>query len=110
MLVDPIGEVLPCHAPAIIPGLVFDSVRAHELAWIWRESKAFMRFRGDAWTPTTCLECPRKQRDFGGCRCQAFLMAGDPDAMDPVCGYSPDHGKLVDLRTNSLELLPVYRE
>jgi len=109
MLVDPIGEVLPCHAAAIIPGLVFDSVRDHELAWIWKESEAFMRFRGDAWMPTTCLECPRKERDFGGCRCQAFLLTGDPDAMDPVCSYSPDHGKLVDLRMSSPELLPIYR-
>ena len=110
MLVDPTGDVLPCHAAAVIPGLQFDSVRDHDLAWIWKESPAFMRFRGDAWMPKTCLECPRKERDFGGCRCQAFLMTGDPDAMDPVCSYSPDHGRLVDLRRSSPELLPVYRQ
>jgi pyrroloquinoline quinone biosynthesis protein E len=109
MLVDPVGEVLPCHSAAIIPGLKFDSVREHELAWIWNKSAAFMRFRGDAWMPKTCLECTRKERDFGGCRCQAFLLTGDADAMDPVCSYSPDHGKLLELRVGIPELLPIYR-
>lgn len=109
MLVDPVGDVLPCHSAAIIPGLKFDSVRIHELAWIWNESAAFMRFRGDAWMPKTCLGCPRKEQDFGGCRCQAFLLTADADAMDPVCSYSPDHGKLLELRVSLPELMPIYR-
>ena len=28
--------------------------------------------------------------DFGGCRCQAFLLTGDAGATDPVCSRSPD--------------------
>lgn len=110
MLVDPSGAVLPCHAAATIPGLVFDNVRERKLASIWRDSKAFLRFRGDAWMSKTCRECPGKERDFGGCRCQAFSMTGNPDAIDPVCSYSPDHGKLLALRTSSPQSLPIYRQ
>ena len=99
MLVDPAGNVLPCHAAAVIPNLEFDSVRAHELGWIWRESSAFQHFRGDAWMPDTCLKCPRKEIDFGGCRCQAYQLTGDAKAIDPVCRYSPSHGLLETLRS-----------
>jgi pyrroloquinoline quinone biosynthesis protein E len=33
--------------------------------------------------------------DFGGCRCQAFLITGDAALTDPVCTLSP-HRHLVD--------------
>ena len=110
MLIDPIGSVLPCHAAAVIPNLEFDNVRMHNLAWIWRESSAFQRFRGDAWMPGTCLECPRKEIDFGGCRCQAYLLTGDVNEIDPVCRYSPSHELLQTLRTDGAEILPMWRE
>jgi pyrroloquinoline quinone biosynthesis protein E len=29
--------------------------------------------------------------DFGGCRCQAFLLTGDATVTDPVCTLSPHH-------------------
>ncbi len=109
MLIDPIGQALPCHTAAVIPGMSFDNVREHDLEWIWRESSAFQRFRGDAWMPETCLACPRKEVDFGGCRCQAFLLTGDADAIDPVCSYSPHHAQLETLRAPSTELLPIWR-
>ena len=109
MLIDPLGQALPCHAAAVIPNLKFDNVREHELAWIWKESPAFQRFRGDAWMSETCKACPRKEVDFGGCRCQAFLLTGDAKAIDPVCIYSPDHSLLEPLRTQSAELLPIWR-
>ncbi len=109
MLIDPIGQALPCHAAGVIPGMSFDNVRERELEWIWRESPAFQRFRGDSWMPETCLACPRKEVDFGGCRCQAFLLTGDPAAIDPVCSYSPHHANLETLRTQSLEVLPIWR-
>jgi len=109
MLIDPAGQVLPCHSAAIIPGLEFDNVREHDLAWIWQSSSAFQRFRGDAWMSDTCLSCPRKERDFGGCRCQAFMLTGDPDAIDPVCSYSPHHGLLQELRVSVPETLPIWR-
>jgi pyrroloquinoline quinone biosynthesis protein E len=109
MLIDPIGQAMPCHAAAVIPGLEFDNVRQHDLRWIWQSSPAFNRFRGDGWMPETCLACPRKEKDFGGCRCQAFLLTGDAEAIDPVCGYSPHHNLLTTLRTSTPEALPIWR-
>jgi pyrroloquinoline quinone biosynthesis protein E len=91
MLINPSGRVLPCHAAEIIPGMEFDSVREHTLEWIWNDSGAFQRFRGDKWMPEPCSSCERKSEDFGGCRCQAFLITGDPTATDPVCSLSPNH-------------------
>jgi len=110
MLVNPVGDVLPCHSAAVIPDLRFDNVREHDLAWIWRSSAAFERFRGDTWMSETCLACPRKERDFGGCRCQAFMLTGDADAIDPVCTYSPHHGLLQTLRIPATDILPIWRD
>jgi pyrroloquinoline quinone biosynthesis protein E len=109
MLIDPAGQAMPCHAAAIIPDLEFDNVREHDLSWIWESSAAFKRFRGDAWMPQTCLACPRKERDFGGCRCQAFLLTGDAEAIDPVCQFSPNHELLKVLRMPSENALPIWR-
>jgi pyrroloquinoline quinone biosynthesis protein E len=91
MLINPSGEVLPCHAAGVIPGMQFDTVRQHALEWIWRESAAFRKFRGEEWMPEPCRSCARRAEDFGGCRCQAFLIAGDATATDPVCSLSPAH-------------------
>ncbi|AXC14679.1 Coenzyme PQQ synthesis protein E [Acidisarcina polymorpha] len=110
MLIDPAGQAMPCHAAAVIPGLHFDNVREHDLAWIWSSSSAFNRFRGDAWMPETCLSCARKEKDFGGCRCQAYLLTGDAEAIDPVCGYSPQHRLLQHLRSSAPEVLPIWRQ
>ncbi|MCU1323587.1 MAG: Coenzyme synthesis protein [Acidobacteriaceae bacterium] len=109
MLIDPVGQAMPCHSAAVIPGLTFDNVRQHDLRWIWRDSAAFQRFRGDSWMSDTCLACPRKERDLGGCRCQAFMLTGDAEAIDPVCTYSPHHGLLQTLRTSTPEVLPIWR-
>ncbi len=109
LLIDPIGQALPCHAAAVIPEMRFDTVRERSLAWIWRESAAFNRFRGDAWMSETCKTCPRKERDFGGCRCQAFQLTGDANAIDSVCTLSPDHTLMAQLRTKISEPLPIWR-
>lgn len=94
--VNPRGDVLPCQAAAdAIPGLAFENVRTRDLAWIWRESAAFNRFRGFDWMPEPCRSCPDRKRDFGGCRCQAALFTGDAARTDPVCEFSPDR-PLVD--------------
>ncbi len=45
--------------------------------------------------PEPCRSCDRREIDFGGCRCQAFLLTGNPSATDPVCHLSPMH-HLVD--------------
>lgn len=87
--VTPSGRVLPCHAAETIPGLSFDNVRDRPLASIWYESSAFNAYRGEAWMPDLCRSCERKQKDFGGCRCQAMALANDAAATDPVCIRSP---------------------
>jgi pyrroloquinoline quinone biosynthesis protein E len=95
LTVNPVGQVLPCPNAAGIPGLVFDSVRERSLAAIWQESESFNRFRGTEWMSLPCRECPQKEIDFGGCRCQAALLTGNPGATDPVCMLSPDR-KIID--------------
>jgi len=91
MLIDPAGKALPCHAAGVIPNLVFDNVRDHSLSWLWDESPAFRRFRGEDWMREPCRSCERRAEDFGGCRCQAMLLAGDPNATDPACSKAPAH-------------------
>lgn len=95
MTVNPRGDVLPCQAANAISGMTFDNVRDHGLEWIWRESESFNRFRGTEWLPEPCRSCPERTIDFGGCRCQAALIAGDAAVTDPVCEFSP-HRRLVD--------------
>jgi pyrroloquinoline quinone biosynthesis protein E len=85
------GLALPCHEARRLPGLAFANVREHDLGWIWRDSPAFNAYRGDAWMKEPCRSCPEKVKDFGGCRCQAFLLTGDAANADPVCSLSPQH-------------------
>ena len=91
MLINPAGKVLPCHAAEVIPGLDFETVRERSLEFIWRESSSFQRFRGEAWMPEPCRSCERRTEDFGGCRCQAFLLTQDVNATDPACSLAPAH-------------------
>jgi pyrroloquinoline quinone biosynthesis protein E len=91
MLINPAGKVLPCHAAEIIPGLEFENVKEKTLEWIWQESSSFQRFRGEAWMPEPCRSCDRRTVDFGGCRCQALLLTGDPTVTDPACSLAPTH-------------------
>jgi pyrroloquinoline quinone biosynthesis protein E len=92
LTVAPDGAVLPCQTARDIPGLEFPSVRAAALEDIWFRAPVFQRFRGTDWMPEPCRSCERREIDFGGCRCQAFLLAGNAAATDPVCQLSPLHG------------------
>ncbi len=91
LTVAPDGAVLPCQSAREIPGLDFPNVRNATLDEIWFKAPVFERFRGTDWMPEPCRSCDRREIDFGGCRCQAFLLAGDPAATDPVCHLSPLH-------------------
>jgi pyrroloquinoline quinone biosynthesis protein E len=91
LLVDPKGTALPCHAAAVIPELRFENVRDQTIEWIWRESDSFQKFRGEIWMSEPCRSCERRAEDFGGCRCQAFMIARDAAATDPVCSLAPTH-------------------
>ena len=90
--VTPSGKAVPCHAAENLPGIAFPSVRDSTLADIWYRSDGFNRFRGTDWMAEPCRSCDRREIDWGGCRCQAFLLAGDANRADPVCALSPDHG------------------
>ena len=101
LTVNPIGDVLPCPtASSAIPDMHFDNVRANSLDWIWRESESFNKFRGTAWMRAPCRDCPERERDFGGCRCQAALLTGNANNTDPVCDLSL-HRHLVDQLVNN---------
>ncbi|MFI4879313.1 MAG: pyrroloquinoline quinone biosynthesis protein PqqE [Steroidobacterales bacterium] len=91
LAVAPDGTALPCHAARTLPGLELPNVRGADVRAIWYDSPAFNRFRGDAWMKEPCRSCPEKVKDFGGCRCQAYLLTGDADNADPVCDLSPHH-------------------
>ena len=107
--VTPSGRVLPCHAAEVIPGLEFWSVRDHSLEDIWQYSPAFNAFRGTDWMPEPCASCSRRDQDFGGCRCQAFLLTGDARATDPVCHLAPHHAVVAELAAVQEERAYVYR-
>ncbi|MGH8750594.1 MAG: pyrroloquinoline quinone biosynthesis protein PqqE [Burkholderiales bacterium] len=85
------GVVLPCHEARMLPGLTFPNVRAADMKWIWYDSPAFNTYRGDEWMKEPCRTCPEKTKDFGGCRCQAYMLTGDARNADPVCDLSPQH-------------------
>ncbi|MCP5201987.1 MAG: pyrroloquinoline quinone biosynthesis protein PqqE [Gammaproteobacteria bacterium] len=95
LTIAPDGSALPCHAATSLPGISFPNVRDHSVREIWYESEAFNHFRGFDWMAEPCRSCPEKTRDFGGCRCQAYLLTGDAANADPVCGKSPHHDRLV---------------
>ena len=91
LTVTPDGTALPCHTAKMLPGLAFPNVREHSIGHIWWDSEGFNRYRGDSWMKDPCRSCPDKEKDLGGCRCQAYLLAQDPTAADPVCSHSPHH-------------------
>ena len=90
--IAPDGTALPCHAARTLPGIDFPNVRDTSVEDIWYTSDAFSRYRGDAWMKDPCRTCADKDKDFGGCRCQALAMTGDAANADPVCAKSPRHG------------------
>lgn len=96
LTITPDGTALPCHAARMLPGLAFPNVRDAGLAAIWYDSEGFNRYRGDAWMQEPCRSCPEKVKDFGGCRCQAYLLTGDATNADPVCDLSPYHQRVTD--------------
>lgn len=95
MVVTADGVALPCHQARMLPGFDFPRVQERPLRWIWYDSPAFGRFRGFDWMGEPCRSCPERFKDFGGCRCQAFLLTGDAANTDPVCDLSPEHDRVV---------------
>jgi pyrroloquinoline quinone biosynthesis protein E len=96
MTIAPDGGVLPCHTAKMLPGLAFPNVREHGLREIWFDSEGFNRYRGTGWMKEPCASCDQREVDLGGCRCQAYMLANDPAAADPVCVKSPHHALVTD--------------
>jgi pyrroloquinoline quinone biosynthesis protein E len=104
LTIAPDGVALPCHSARELPGLDCPNVKDASIEQIWNESRAFNFFRGDEWMKEPCRSCDEKEKDHGGCRCQAYLLAGDMYAADPVCSKSPHHhliGEAIDAARSS---------
>ena len=98
MVVDPTGRLLPCHEAGMLPGLEFWNVKARSVSECWSDAPGMQAYRGTEWMPAPCRTCPERERDFGGCRCQAFRLVGDAGRTDPACEWSPDHERVVAAR------------
>lgn len=96
LTIAPDGVALPCHSARELPGLDCPNVNDYSIEEIWYQSKAFNFFRGDQWMKEPCLSCDEKEKDVGGCRCQAYILTGDMYKTDPVCSKSPDHHVIQD--------------
>jgi pyrroloquinoline quinone biosynthesis protein E len=96
LTIAPDGTALPCHTARMLPGLEFPNVTRMSVADIWYRSEGFNRFRGTGWMKEPCRSCDEREKDLGGCRCQAYLLAADPEAADPVCAKSPHRGIVDD--------------
>ena len=88
--------MLPCPAATAIETLKLANVARSSIREIWYDSESFNAYRGEDWMQEPCRTCDRRSVDFGGCRCQAFLLTGDAAATDPVCSRSPQR-EVVDL-------------
>ncbi len=99
LTIAPDGSALPCQEAQTIKGLEFPNVRDNPLDWIWNESPAFNAFRGTEWMKKPCQDCDEKEKDFGGCRCQAYALTGDAANTDPACSKSPHF----DMITSAIE-------
>jgi PqqA peptide cyclase len=114
LTVNPFGDVLPCPTATAIPGMQFENVRDRSIESIWTGSDAFNRFRGLEWMPEPCRSCDRREIDFGGCRCQAALLTGDPRNTDPACELAPHRHTLLTIVESESRLMtpddePPYR-
>jgi pyrroloquinoline quinone biosynthesis protein E len=106
MLITSNGDALPCHAARVIPEMAFANVKNRGVQEIWNLSDAFQEFRGQDWMQEPCKSCDRRELDFGGCRCQALLLAGDAAATDPVCTLSPNRS-VVDALIAGMNAAPL---
>jgi PqqA peptide cyclase len=96
LTVAPDGTALPCHTAKMLPGLAFPNVREASLREVWFDSEGFNRYRGTGWMKEPCSSCEHREQDLGGCRCQAYLIAQDAEAADPVCVKSPHHALVTE--------------
>ncbi|WP_394753787.1 pyrroloquinoline quinone biosynthesis protein PqqE [Crenothrix sp.] len=117
LTIAPDGVALPCHSARDLPGLDCPNVKDYSVYEIWHKSKAFNFFRGYEWMKEPCRSCDEKEKDFGGCRCQAYLLTGNMYNTDPVCSKSENNEviqKAIDsakacTHSNNLEKPLIFR-
>lgn len=109
LTVAPDGVALPCHSARMLP-IEFPNVIDHSLQDIWYNSDGFNHFRGDAWMPEPCATCDEKSQDFGGCRCQAYMLTGDAANTDPVCSKSNQHDLITAARKRDADMIATDKE
>ncbi|HMJ14218.1 MAG TPA: pyrroloquinoline quinone biosynthesis protein PqqE [Polyangiaceae bacterium] len=102
VVVAPDGSVRPCHAAQHL-GLETWNVSERSLREIWSHSPVFNAYRGDAWMLPPCRNCPERELDHAGCRCQAHALTRDARRADPACALAPDHGLIQAFRLHRSE-------
>ena len=74
------------------PGLSFENVREKTLGMDLAGVLVIpVASAGKTGCRSPAAACDRRTEDFGGCRCQAFLLAGDANVTDPACSLAPSH-------------------
>ena len=64
------------------------------------------RYCGTGWMKEPCSTCEFKEQDLGGYRCQAYMLANDPEAADPVCVKSPQHHLVQEAVARAASIAP----
>ena len=96
LTVSPHGTALSCHTAKMLKGISFPNVKDLSIEEIWYASSGVNHFRGFGWVKEPGLSCPEKEKDLGGCRCQAYMLTGDAASADPVCDKSPRHDRVLE--------------
>ena len=109
IVVAPDGLVVPCHEARTLPGLEFWKASERGLAECWSDAPGMNAYRGEAWMREPCRSCDARERDFGGCRCQAFHLAGDAAQTDPACELSPARETMLRAREDAGEAPASWR-
>ena len=110
LTVTPDGTALPCHTATHAAGPELpERARARACARSGTTREGFNRYRGTGWMKEPCRAVRRREKDLGGCRCQAFMLANDPAVADPVCSKSPHHAVVLAAveRADSVATRPV---
>ncbi len=98
LVITPDGRALPCHGAVELEALEFWNVQEKDLRSCWEDAPGMAAYRGEEWMRDPCRSCPDREKDHGGCRCQAFALTGDAANTDPVCSLSPQHEIISDAR------------
>ena len=95
--VNPQGDVTPCLSAHTLPSLKdrIPNIHSSSLKEIWN-GDVFKQYQGLDWMSEPAKKHPRRKEDWGGCRCQAFLLTGDETAMDPADNTAAHHASFVE--------------